>query len=541
MTQSSSKDLQNELDNLNKKIEDKNRNASYKKATKLRERGVLGNITDNLIAGNSVGGSIKSGISDTFKAKMTGLKEKFDPISIAKTISGNLGAAVVGKLTSRSAGDISHFTGIKSSKGDDNKVGSVDTAFYTTVAKGNRLRRGDSISDVVTKMFSFVKTSREEEIKQYELNKDFDKTKHEKDKERHEQLLEAIEESKSREIPEKMEKPKEEPRKSETTTPTEPPKPSTAKPVEAPKPTVKPTVKPVEAEAPIAPPKTTSSVSQTVVQKAKEIITPSAVSTAAKVAIGVTAAVTPTTLGDLIAKKGESGKAGYNAANMGTKGGKIQGLKQPVNLEQLTVGEVMERQAIKWGSKDEDKKLFAVGKYQVIPGTLKDAVTALGISKSDPFDAKTQERIFNDYLLKVRKPSLQDYLVSKEDDPVLLKKAIHELSLEWASIADPNIPGGTTSHYGSGNKASIFVSEMEKTLRLEREKNNRTTAAPTTSSSGIGERLTKSSVQNQELTETTPSNLVVVNNSVTAISGGVVNKQIMSTPPKDIKPTYMAN
>ena len=31
-------------------------------------------------------------------------------------------------------------------------------------------------------------------------------------------------------------------------------------------------------------------------------------------------------------------------------------------LEDMTVGEIMSRQAIKWGDKNEDQKLFAVGK-----------------------------------------------------------------------------------------------------------------------------------------------------------------------------------
>ena len=115
------------------------------------------------------------------------------------------------------------------------------------------------------------------------------------------------------------------------------------------------------------------------------------------------------------------------------------------------------------------------------------------------------------------------------------------MSLEWASIADPNIPGGTTSHYGSGNKASIFVPEMEQVLRLEREKNTKTVATPTPASNGVGTKLSATSVQNQDLTQKTPQNTVVVNNSVTTVSGGTTNQQMMMPQTKDIKPTYMAH
>jgi len=56
----------------------------------------------------------------------------------------------------------------------------------------------------------------------------------------------------------------------------------------------------------------------------------------------------------------------------------------------------------------------------------------------------------------------------------------------------------------------------------------------------VGDKINKSSVENQKLKEKTTNNTVIVNNSVTSISGGTTNKQIMTTPAKDIPPTYMA-
>jgi hypothetical protein len=76
--------------------------SSYQAAAQTRERGFLGNITDSLVSGNgSITGSIGRGISNTFKAKVTGLKEKFDPLNIAKKLTGNVGAAILGRATGR--------------------------------------------------------------------------------------------------------------------------------------------------------------------------------------------------------------------------------------------------------------------------------------------------------------------------------------------------------------------------------------------------------------------------------------------------------
>lgn len=204
--------------------------------------------------------------------------------------------------------------------------------------------------------------------------------------------------------------------------------------------------------------------------------TPSAASVVSRAAASVTAkqvagaAVIAGGLGAAIAR-GESANASYNAANKGTQGNKIIGVSGKLDLENMTIGEVMRRQAIKWGAPNESEKLFAVGKYQMIPETLADAVKTIGgISMTDKFDGKLQERMFTEYLLGKKRPAIAKYLNSPVDDPKLLHDALKQLSLEWASIADPDIPGGKTSHYGNGNKASLTVDDAAKLLKQDREK-----------------------------------------------------------------------
>ena len=199
--------------------------------------------------------------------------------------------------------------------------------------------------------------------------------------------------------------------------------------------------------------------------------------TAAAAATGAAVVGGALTLGNLIAQKGESGKAGYNAANMGTKNNKIVAAKKQESLQDMTIGEVMSRQSIKWGASNEDQKLFAVGKYQMIPDTLSDAVSFMNISKDEKFTPQLQERMFSEYLISKKRPDIAKYLNSPVDDPTLLQNAVRAISREWASVADPD-KGGQTSYYGSGNKALISVDEISSVLKKEREDNIKKISVP---------------------------------------------------------------
>lgn len=158
---------------------------------------------------------------------------------------------------------------------------------------------------------------------------------------------------------------------------------------------------------------------------------------------------------------GESGKAGYNAYNRGTVGNKILGPVGPRNLEAMTLSEIL-------ADMDRDKmdklRLFAVGKYQMIPSTLRDGIRTLHIDPaSTKYDAKTQESLFAKYLLGKKRPQIAAYITGKSDSlPDAQLAAAHE----WASIADPRTG---RSAYGNGNKASISTDSISSALKASRE------------------------------------------------------------------------
>lgn len=147
---------------------------------------------------------------------------------------------------------------------------------------------------------------------------------------------------------------------------------------------------------------------------------------------------------DLIAS-GESGRAGYDAANKGKAGDMPNGLP---GLSNMSVGDVMRLQS--------NKEIFAAGRYQIIPDTLAGLISGkygnIGVSLNDKFDAATQDKLATALINKRLKQG--------GDDPI---KQQYALSQEFASIANPYT--GKSYYEGKGNnKASISTSQIQASL-----------------------------------------------------------------------------
>jgi hypothetical protein len=121
--------------------------------------------------------------------------------------------------------------------------------------------------------------------------------------------------------------------------------------------------------------------------------------------------------GNLIAQE-ESGND-YNICNR-TKGG-LQVVRDVIVVEH-TISEIQQKQA--------DRDVFAVGRYQLIPNTFNGAVTSLGLDGNTKLDEETQDQIFDEYLIKVKRPKITAYL---EGDGTV-EDAMYTAAQEWASI-----------------------------------------------------------------------------------------------------------
>ena len=172
---------------------------TYQEARRLRGTGLFNLAAQNIASGGGVVGSLGSAISSKFKAKVTGIKEKFDPLNIAKKLTGNFGAAVLGKITGRSQKDIQYFSGGKrygSSEGvtQDSNLDAIQPALYTKVAEGQRqrMKKGESVTDVLGKLYNLIKKgyNEDENYRDHDIKDKLIKNK--RDEKWHKELMEAI-------------------------------------------------------------------------------------------------------------------------------------------------------------------------------------------------------------------------------------------------------------------------------------------------------------------------------------------------------------
>lgn len=168
------------------------------------------------------------------------------------------------------------------------------------------------------------------------------------------------------------------------------------------------------------------------------------------------------TLLDLM-KKGESGARGYNAYNRGTYGKDTIGGREEIDFSELTVAEIQRRQSLPLGTPGNfsTERVFAIGKYQVIPDTLQAAVDHLGIQPDEKFTPQLQDKIFTGYLLVEKQKAVYGYVTG--DERYSLYNARRQMAFEWASFPDPSKPGDV-SYYGKPNAAHISNAEVVQVL-----------------------------------------------------------------------------
>ena len=153
-------------------------------------------------------------------------------------------------------------------------------------------------------------------------------------------------------------------------------------------------------------------------------------------------------LADLLAR----GEGDYNSVNRGYAGdtpGGIDGLTGKT-FDQFTVQQVMEMQR-RW--------LYAVGRYQFIPATLRFAVAMSNVNVKDKFTHEVQDRLMAALIL-YKRPAIGSYLRGDHD---YIGWALDELAREWASVEYRN-GRGYYDHVG-GNRAHISRKEAWELLQ----------------------------------------------------------------------------
>ena len=159
-----------------------------------------------------------------------------------------------------------------------------------------------------------------------------------------------------------------------------------------------------------------------------------------------------------------SGEGGYNSYNRGVAG---DSGGREIDFSQMTVGEIMRRQDL---PRNDPQRLFAVGKFQIIPGTMEETVRALGIDRNARFTPELQERMFHDYLIDEKRPAIRAFITAPDGQgtPAALQRAQFALAQEFASVADPRTGRSVYDGDSAGNASSITARQSAEALNAMR-------------------------------------------------------------------------
>lgn len=166
------------------------------------------------------------------------------------------------------------------------------------------------------------------------------------------------------------------------------------------------------------------------------------------------------------------GEGSYTASNRGTLNNQIVGsdmntIRNGKSLEEMTFAEIFELQQIT--NPLDPNRLFAVGKYQIIPSTMREIFPHSGLQLTDTFSPENQDIlgsllvVGNEETGYAKRAQLAAYIRGESDD---LQAAMLDFAREWASAPDPRTG---MSYYGSGNRASHSIDEVAAALMASRE------------------------------------------------------------------------
>jgi hypothetical protein len=174
--------------------------------------------------------------------------------------------------------------------------------------------------------------------------------------------------------------------------------------------------------------------------------------------------------------KGESKT--YNDYNWYTSGGLrgyIQGqssskypyLKKP--LSEYTIGEI---KAFQSKPRDANGQLWATGKYQIIPSTLKGLISRSGLKDTDLYNKANQDKL--GFQLLLGRKALSDYINGRSQDTLAnVQNASLDVAKIWSSVGVPFPMKGAIkqlakneSYYsGGGDRASTDTEVIQNKLR----------------------------------------------------------------------------
>ena len=132
-------------------------------------------------------------------------------------------------------------------------------------------------------------------------------------------------------------------------------------------------------------------------------------------------------------------------------------------LSEYTIGEIKQFQA---RPRDASGQLWATGRYQIIPSTLKGIQSRLGLSDSVKYNKDTQDKMA--YALLIERKPINDYIKGAVPDTTAnLQNAALHMSMIWSSIGVPYAVNGKQANqsYYSSDRASVDTAAVQAKLK----------------------------------------------------------------------------
>lgn len=173
----------------------------YRKASQIRKKSLLSLIAEKKFKeGEGLGSSIGSAISEKLKARSLGFKEKFDPLNMLRAITGEgiIGKSIRtigGRAMGRSNSDIEYFGGYRrNQKPGRKKLKDKKDPQFTTIGSGSitPLKSGDSIANILGKMYNFMQKTHERSKISNEIEEAFRTEQLAEDERRHKKVIDAL-------------------------------------------------------------------------------------------------------------------------------------------------------------------------------------------------------------------------------------------------------------------------------------------------------------------------------------------------------------
>ena len=167
----------------------KEKSIQYAAAQKMKTKGLRDLIADKMLSGESLGKSVKSGISEKFKAKVTRIKQTFDPLNILSAMMGRgkFATTIAARMLGRSASDAKYFMKPSAIKNNSSKI------LKSNVEKVSKVHKESKIDNkILLKIDHLLETKFQQDKKYRELKKSFDNIEKRKDDDRYNKLLSAV-------------------------------------------------------------------------------------------------------------------------------------------------------------------------------------------------------------------------------------------------------------------------------------------------------------------------------------------------------------